>query len=565
MRFVFFLLCLSCGIIYSFGQVPGSLKHGPKGVFIFLGNDIPSGKTISAYTIERSSDSIHWNRVADITTPNDFKSFKDRFNIVKEYFPSFPVPPDDKLSLIFQKASATGSVDSLKNMRITFPIRMALGLMYYDTSALKHIKYQYKITAIRQNVPTGISRVTDTISLPFYQKFDSIRISSSSYNKTSISIKWKSVGKNPAPLFMVYKNKYDVPVVARGATSRYNVNDTSFYVYTDSVLVTESGRELQYYILPFDQYGNTGTPSKPYLIPLDGFNKGDFLYAQTDFVPLLSGVRISWKFSNPGTLKSVEIYRNESASGGFSKLAVISAADTIYVDNQIWPERTYTYYIQVMAKDDKRTRQSKAMRVTVPGIVMPEKLIAPVLHKAELINGKPCLVIEVKDTAAAEIRIYRGIADGLTDLPGRVKINKRKIVLYTDTDFDSVSMKEFKYAVRNEKEGIRVSELSQIMKPEVDTNATDIGYFMAFQQENKTELYWDNLLKKNTRYSSYSLARKTGQANSRSPLKIIAENLREGYFEDKDAPKGSQYTYELRLLDKTGNFIGKTYKVTTNP
>jgi len=512
-----------------------------------------------------TTDLCLWKLVSEIKTPESFDIFKRDFNAAKEYFPSFPTPSDGKLNQIYQKAIASGHVDSLKGLRISLPVRMVLGILYYDTTAVKHTKYQYRISVIKPNANTRVNLTTDTISFPFYHKFDSIVISSSSYNQTSVTVKWKSTGKNPAPLFMVYKNKYDVPVIAHGTTSRYNVNDTSFYVYTDSVLVTESGRELQYFVLPFDQFGNVGARSQVYLVPLDGFNKGEFTRNQADFSPLLSGVQITWKFSKPSTLKSVEVYRSESANSGFSKLAGLNATDTAYCDKQIWPERTYYYYIQVVAKDGKRTKQSKVMSSTIPGIGVPDKLIPPVLHKVELINEKPCLVIEVNDPTATHIRIYRGETNGLIDLPRLVKINKRKIVLFSDTSFDVKSMKGHVYAVRNEKEGTRVSTLSHEFILESVTKIGDLVCIFAFAESDRIELHWDDVIGKDDKYVSYTLARKPGAANSRSPLMVIAENLKEGYFVDKNANNGNQYTYELRVLDKTGKSSEKAFKVTANP
>jgi hypothetical protein len=373
------------------------------------------------------------------------------------------------------------------------------------------------------------------------------------------------VGKNPAPLFMVYKNKYDLPVVARGTISRYNMNDTSFYVYTDSVLVTESGRELQYFVVPFDQYGNAGSHSQVYLVPLDGFNKGEFLINQVEFVPTLSGVRIAWKFSKPNLLKSVELYKSETATIGFSKVADISPADTVFIDKLIWPERTYFYYVQVISNDNKRTRQSKILNVTIPGIGMPDQLTPPALRKVEMINGKPRLVIEINDPIATHVRIYRGIPGGLKDLPLMCEVNRKKMISFSDSTYDVKTMNGFVYAVRNEKQGARVSKLSEELIPEIDATPGEIEFFVAFPNGNRVELHWDDIIKKENKYNSYTLARKLGASNSRSPLTVLAENLKEGYFIDTIAVEGNQYTYELRVLDKAGNGSEKTYKVTTTP
>jgi hypothetical protein len=60
----------------AFAQIPGSARQGPSGIFIFLGKEIPVGKNISAYKIERSGDNIHWKQIAEIKTPSGFDGFK---------------------------------------------------------------------------------------------------------------------------------------------------------------------------------------------------------------------------------------------------------------------------------------------------------------------------------------------------------------------------------------------------------------------------------------------------------------------------------------------------------
>jgi hypothetical protein len=543
-------------------QQPATVKPGPNGIYIFTGKEIPAGKSISRYKIERSVDKTNWKQVAEIATPSSFDAFKQAVERAKLIFPSQPLPQADMLNQLYKMAVATGNADSLKGMRLLFPIRVALGIMYYDTSASKHITYRYRLTAVKPSGESGQSYLTDTVSLPFQPKFDTITFSESSYNINSVFIKWKSAGSNPAPLFMVYKFRFGAPVVAHGNISQYVVNDTTYYVYHDTTVAKEAGKEMQFFISPYDQFGNSGPSSQVAVITQDNFNKAAFVKNHIAFMPQLSGVQVCWHFTDPFTVKTVEIYRSESARTGFGRLAEISSTDTSYLDQRIWPEKTYFYYVQVVAKAGKRTRQSDVMKVVVPGITAKEKLNAPILRQVAIVHNNIRLLIEVNDSTSNHIRVFRGLKGGLVSLPGLVKTNKAGFIEFTDSTLAPENRKDVFYAVRNEKVGKGISSLSDDLPVASIPDQDEVAYFYAFPSKGKTELYWDDVVNRKSNYVSYTIARKNGPANSRSPLMVLAEKLTKSSFSDDKAQAGNQYTYVLRLVDKAGNSSGESYNVT---
>lgn len=547
----------------AFAQVPAAVKQGPSGIFIFLGKEVPAGKSLASYKVERSQDNLNWKQLAEIKTPKGFDGFSKAVEKAKTLFPSQPLPSADKLSTLYNKAVATGTTDSLKGMRLLYPVRVALGIMYYDTSAQKQIAYRYRISAVKPSGEAAPGILSDTVSLPYQPKFDTINYSSSSYNSNSLMIKWKSAGKNPAPLFMVFKFRYGAPVQARGTTSRFAVNDTTYFVYTDSVLANEAGKEMQFFIAPYDHFGNSGLSSQVAVITQDNFNKANFVRSHIAFKPLLSGVQICWHFTDPVTVKTIEIYRSEVASNGFRKLTDVPAADTSFLDQQIWPERTYYYYVQAVAKAGKRTKQDKILKASVPGIVMNEKLNAPVLRKVAVVNGNMIrLLVEVNDTSATHIRVYRNIKGGLVSLPVMIETARSPFIAFTDSTLAPDEMKDVFYAVRNEKPGAGISSLSDELPVSMIADPEDVAYFYAFPSKGGITLFWDDVANRKSSCTAYALARKYGQAGSKSPLKVLDGNMTGSSFIDNTAQDGNQYTYELRLLDKNGNASVKSYTVT---
>ena len=565
----FFQLLFSiCGTVccsYSVqAQSPAMVKQGPSGIFISLGKEIPSGKTISAYKIERSENNDAWKQIAEIKTPATFEQFYEAIGRAQLNFPSQVIPSKEKLSQLYQKAVSTGHSDSLKGMRLLFPIRVALGTMYYDTSAAKHITYRYRIISAKTKSEIIQNYVTDTISLPFTGKFDTISYCESSYNTTSLMVKWKSVGKNPAPLFMVYKFRHGAPVAAKGSTSRYIINDTTYYTYNDSTIAGESNKELQYFVSPYDQYGNSGLSSQVAVFTQDNFNKADFVRNRITFMPKLAGVQVCWHYTDPVTVKNIEIFRSENPKSGFGKIAATNPGDTSYLDQRIWPEKTYYYYVQAVAKAGKRTRQSAIMTVQVPGIFMLDKLSAPLLKQVSVANNKIRLLIEVNDTSATHLRIYRRMnGGGLVSLPGLIETGNASVISYNDLSISGTDLNTVSYAVRNEKDGTTISSLSDEVPVALADDKNKVSYFYAFPSNNKIELYWDDVAGRQNNNSFIVISRKTGAANSKSPLKVIEANLTGSSFTDGDVMKGNTYTYELRLTNKVGTVNEKVATVTT--
>lgn len=555
----FFLLILN---VCTYAQAPATTKQGPAGIFVFLGNDIPSGKRISAYKIERSENNLEWKLIAEVSAPKDFDAFTKALESAKSEFPSQPLPQGDKLSQLYQKAVTSGTADSLKATRLLFPLRVALGIMYYDKTALNQIVYRYRVSGVKLQENVTDTFLSDTVSLPFTGVFDTITYSESSYNHNSIRITWKSAGKNPAPLFMVNKFRYGAPVAAPGTASRFVMNDTTYYIYTDTTVAKDAGKEMQFFISPFDQYGNSGKSSQVAVITQDNFNKASFVRSGIAFRPDLAGVLLNFHFTDPVTVRKLEIFRGVGTANGFKKLAEVTANDTSFLDQQLWPETTYYYYVQAVAKAGKRTQQGDVMMARVPGIAVADKLNSPVLKNVSEVNGNIRLLIDVNDTLATQIRIFRGVKGGLLALPKLIQINGAAVISYTDSTLAQGNAENVFYAVRNEKDGSAISSLSAQLAVSEVTDANEVAYFDAFLSKGKIELYWDDVAGRNTNFAGYTLARQHGQANSKSPLRVVAENLKASSFTDNDATAGNQYTYVLTLMDKAGNSTGKSYKVT---
>ena len=186
-------------------------------------------------------------------------------------------------------------------------------------------------------------------------------------------------------------------------------------------------------------------------------------------------------------------------------------------------------------------------------MVIGEKPQTPVLKQVAVVNKYIRLLIEVNDTITTHIRIYRGVKGGLIALPVLLNTDKAAFLVYTDSTLAPEDMKDVFYAVRNEKAGSGIIGLSEELPVAMLVDPNEVAYFYAFPSKGMMELYWDDVVNR-SKFSSYVLARKNGPANSKTPLKVLAENLTTSSYSDNEAQSGSQYTYVLKMTDKAGKF-----------
>lgn len=554
-HFLFFI-AFSLASFVSVAQ-PGTVKPSPTGVFILLNNDIPTGKHISSYTIERSMSNGQKVKIGEAKTPSTFEDFTSAVNKAKLVFPAQPIPSETKLREIFDQVYKTPSLDSLRKTRLILPVKLALGVMYFDSTAKPNTLYRYSFTPVLASGSNDKSIITDSIRLPYQAKFDTIRYVESSFNEKSITITWRSAGKNPAPLFMVYKFRNFSPVPAPGQTSRYSVNDTTYFVFRDSIAVSSVTKDLQYFVSPFDHFGNSGISSQVAVITNDNFFKATFMRQSILFDPKQSGVELRWHHSDSPTVKHFSVYRSEAGKNGFVKIAEVAANDTSYLDQKIWPERSYDYYIEASSKAGKRSKTDKIMSVSVPGISNDRvTLPAPVIKLCVATPSGVRLLIAVNDNQTSAVRIFRGKEESLFTLPGTINPNGISVIEFIDDMLPAKDIESTFYAARNEKSGAGISALSAKTPVSVLTDETEVTYFEVFKSGNQYDFFWDDASARNNNIAYYALYSKQNRPGESFTLR--SDHLQTSKFTALIADSDYNQVFLLKAFNKNGEVIGNS-------
>jgi hypothetical protein len=355
---IFFLVFFIITVPGISAQTAVIAKPGPQGIFLMLGKRIPCGTIIQSYKIERRMGDTIWKPVAEVRTPVNFTAFKEKLEAAKALLPSLPVISGSKLQQLYDRALMTGTMDSLKGMMVQNPVKIALGLIYHDSAARTGIDFQYRVVVMDPEGNFLDTSLSMPVSMPYQAVYDDIQPVETSRDGNTVYIKWQSLGKNPAPLFMVHRKEKEKSIFSMGTINRYSVNDTTYYTISDSVSAEKASEQLQYFLTPFDHWGNAGKASQMVVLTTDNFNRAYFMSAKAIPLEGYHTNRILWTFSDPVTTRQFEIYRSESEEKGFLLIGTVSNDKAIHLDEQVWPGKHYYYYIKAISKSGKRFKKS---------------------------------------------------------------------------------------------------------------------------------------------------------------------------------------------------------------
>lgn len=531
-------------------------KPGPNGIYLFLGKAIPSGKSVSAYSIERKQENEDWKKIAEVRAPGTFAEFQSRINEAKVLLPAQPLPGESRLKQIYEKAILTGSVDSLKGWVIQYPLRLALGLMYHDATAKTGKGFQYRVTNINANGESGNVNLSGSIDMPYTITFDEIQLAESSKTDYGVIIKWRSAGNKPGPLFMVLKLDGQMSTNAGGRVGHYSRNDTTYYTFQDTLDAKELAKDLKFFMTPYDLLGNAGKSSAVVQIGQDNFNKAYFMKTRASVIPDDFLVRISWHFSDPITVRSMDLYRSNELEKGYVRIASFTREDTVYTDENVYPSRNYYYFLQANSRSGMRYKQSDKLTAVLG---LPSKPFAPTLTSATAQSDGIHLSIEITDPKTTGIRVFRktGNAAELIAISDLLERPKGSAMMFVDS-INHLSMDlKYSYAVRAESKFRMISELSNIVevRPLSGNGPQPPAYVKAIVDASKVQLSWENSRASDPDIKGYLISRQ--EENQGNPIVLAGKSpvYVPNFLVDSALKSDKVYTYSVQCVDAE-NHIG---------
>lgn len=516
---------------------------GPKGIFVYLDKRIPNGVKTSSIAVYRKEERGDFKKIADVKCATSETDFFNKAKDAAKYFPDYNFPPDSSLKIVWTRALKYGVLDSVTYWGMHPAVRMALGILYYDTEAKEKVLYSYKVD----------DRISAPVSYPFYPKYDDVTLSEYQYDKNGLYIRFQSVGKNTPNAFKVFKyNEAGKHEQVSGQHTKYKVKDTTYYIVVDKNV--NADKTYQYSLLGVDMHGNMSYGSQPVLINLRDFSTVYFKKTDAKRAKDLLGIKLTWTISDVSNVESVHIFRSDKYDKDFTEIGVMRATDTSFIDESIVPDKIYYYYLQI--KDKTSTQVKKSAKFFDYGFDT-RKPITPSINSATGVQNGVRLDVTIPDKFIAGYRVYRSEngSDNYTVIADLVTIHPDSATsTYYDTGANMSGRVFYNYVIESENTSHIVSDKSNKMqaRPEKSAQVQGPANLQVYYQDSAINLFWNDVKRDDEFVAGYKLYKKetgTGTFVSLFSKDSIFTGCR---FIDYAYTPGKTYEYEIESIDLFG-------------
>lgn len=543
-----------CGATSMAGQVryPNAVA-GPEGIYVNCGNRIP--RDFAYQIFRRTKGGKTWEEMAMIACENHFDAFFNKVVLANVHNPVYQLPTDEKKGMIWQLVQQASFTDSIPLFGSLPMYREALGVTWYDGTAEKGQKYEYKVVTLQAGRQPE-EKVTAAVSYPLTPRSDyRIKVSKHEVKENHINLSF-IIGQQQdlyaVKLMRGYYLQSDLIPLSINVGFQ-NSNDTLKAIVTDTNAVR---RGLVLYCLqPYDIYGNPGRPSDTIRIT-NLTDLDETSYAGLKARPDKEGIRLTWHFPKPEFLRSIDIYKATGFrdSLNYRYLLSVSPSDTSYLDKDVIPSEIYSYKVVINNAYGESPLSMSAM-----GWYYGDKpATAPVDLRAEVSMGAVKLTWSRPDSDTKAYYIMRSV-EGDTTLQqvGDVILSDSLFVTYTDSVND-VNCTMLTYAVRSENASRNLSPLSEriYVTPMRNIRLPAPLNLTTHFADKRVWVSWDMAEEFDRNVMGYRLERRIAPANEADTTQrfetVHTENALMNYYEDADVKEGLTYEYRLFSIGAHG-------------
>jgi len=520
-----------------------------KGMWIYLGNDIPSGFQYQVLKSVGDGDFVPLGTTAYQGDPGTMKATTEK------YYPLFgnlDKPVDSELSFLRDYASRSKTTDSVYISN--FPLmHILLGTAFFDPEVTAGKTYRYRVEKIAGKDRLW-EKTSNRVTFPAETDIPRPRFSSKQEFASQVVVRWYVAGESSLSSFLIYrrvfgKGEYQRLDIERG----FNISqDTIYLIAADTAIQTPSLYE--YYITPLDIYGNSGPESEV----VNAGTVGSVNYPVPDYFKAMGGqkdhqVELSWKFSETGYMRSIEVYRSKSFDEGFTRIARLTPKDTSFTDIVPVANENYWYYLLINGLNGIGPPSAK---VSAMFRNRGEKPLPPSETGAESIKGGIKVYWSYYEPYAKGFYVYRYIYETaeFEQVSGLIP-SGAEIYSYADTAGYLQGNEVYRYAVRTVNDVDQLSDFSETASASPGKKAT-VGSPMNLhitKSGNGIILVWDDMRQTEPALLGYKVFRRT-DPDGRYTL-LAGDTLRNdlNYYRDTTLAAGQSYRYTVSAIDFYGN------------
>ncbi len=532
-----------------------------KGVWVYLGSEIPSGFQYQVLKSEGNGDFVPLGTTVFRGDPGTMKA------TVEKYYPLFgnlDKPADSDLSFLRNYAARSRTTDSVYISNLPL-MHLLLGTAFFDPEVTAGKTYRYRVAKIAGRDRLW-ERTSNTVSYPAKPDIPGPRFSSKQEFAAQVVVRWYVAGESSLSSFLVYrrifgKGEYQRLDIKRG----FNISQDTIYLIAADTAV-QNPALYEYYIRPLDIYGNIGPESEV----VSAGTLGSISYPMPDYFNARGGekdhqVELSWKFSEPGYLRSIEVYRSKSFDNGFARIARLSPNDTSFTD--IVPVANENYWYYLLGNGPNGTGPSSA-KVSAMFRNTGEKPLPPAETGAESINGGIRVYWSYYEPYAKGFYVYRYIYEtaDFEQVSGLIPAGA-EIYSFADTVRYLQGNEVYRYAVRTVNDVDQLSDFSETASASPGKKAT-VGSPMNLRitkTGNGILLVWDDMRPTEPVLLGYKVFRKE-EPDGRYTL-VPGDTLRNdlNYYRDTIMVAGKEYRYTVTAIDFYGNESPQSVSVSFVP
>lgn len=532
-----------------------------KGVWIYLGNEIPAGFEYQVLKSEGNGDFVPLGTATYREDPGSMKAEAEK------YYPLFgnlERPADSELSFLRQYASGSRTTDSVYIQN--FPLmHLLLGTAFFDPDVTAGKTYRYRVAKIAGR-DRQWERTSNQVNFPAGTDIPKPRFSSKQEFASQVVVRWHVTGESSLSSFLVYRR-----VFGKGEYQRMNI-ERGFNISQDTVYMIASDTAVhnpalyEYYIRPLDIYGNSGPESEV----ASAGTLGSLSHPVPEYFSARGGekdhrVELSWKFSETDYLRTVELHRSSSYDEGYIRIARLSPKDTSFTDRVPVANENFWYYLIAGGPNGNSPPSAK---VSAMFRNSSEKPLPPEETGAESIRGGIKVYWSYHEPYARGFYVYRYVYETaeFEQVSGLIPAGA-EIYSFADTAGYLKGNEVYRYAVRTVNDVDQLSDYSETASasPGKKAAVTSPMNLRITGTDKGILLIWDDMRPTEPVLLGYKVFRKE-DPDGRYEL-LPGDTLRNdlNFYRDSTLVAGKSYRYTVTAVDFYGNESPQSVSVSFVP
>jgi len=556
-----------------YAQQPGEdgAFGGSKGVYVYLGPEMVSPSKpwndIVAYRVFRTTaNSDNWKLLQEVKAPSGSDEFRKRLDKAINEMP-YPIDREDlPAEVIWNYVQQTDSLQQAWEWISWLPVRLALGLYYFDNTAVKETMYRYKI-----QYPDAFNNVLHEFEysptqFPAIPGFGKVFFKEASYTSGGLELSWEM--ENPKQLTwceLQRRETIDGPFRPVQATVTFFPEDDRALIYTLDP-GAKADHFYAYRIVPVDYFGNRGNHSEEVKTGAYDFflevNLPDSMAATSSSNP--PGILLSWNMQTNTLVNAIRIFRSDSYDGDYSELTTLNQGYGSFLDANVEPMKPYFYYFQLLGYDGELSPRSARFtgifRADIP-------TSPPQIARAYVNNMKPSLDLLPSDDQTGGFLVYRRNHTEMKWIliSGLLPVQNPFTVFYdSDDNLDPAGF--YDYAVSAVSVGNQESELSEYVtiRPGGELVVPAVHALECQMNGKFIMITWG--IPSSSNIQGFLVYRKSSETKENLAVNefiLLSDELLAvpvNRFNDTSVVAGNTYEYAIETVDVFGN---KSEKVST--